>query len=106
MEEKKSNKKEVDFVTICSYLGILVLIPLLTDAKDKPFTKFHVKQGLLLFILEVITTFVAWIPGIGWFLSLFWILWIILGVMGILNVLNKEEKELPIIGKYAYTINI
>ena len=38
---------------ILCYLGPLVLVPFLTKKED-PFVAFHVKQGLVLFALEVI----------------------------------------------------
>lgn len=87
---------------ILAYLGILVLIPLLTSAKNDPFVKFHAKQGLVLFIAEIVLWVVA---------SFFWMLWplwqlcnlafFILAIVGIVNAVQKKEKELPIIGSFA-----
>lgn len=37
---------------ILSYLGILVLIPILA-AKDSPFARYHANQGLVLLLCEV-----------------------------------------------------
>ncbi|MBN1445824.1 MAG: hypothetical protein JW957_06930, partial [Candidatus Omnitrophica bacterium] len=52
-----------------SYLGILLLIPLLVN-KDNEYSKFHVKQGLVLLIsgiiLSVASIILAFIPVIGW----------------------------------------
>ena len=38
---------------------ILFFIPLLTDAKNDPFVKFHVKQGLVLFLANILVLIVA-----------------------------------------------
>ncbi len=85
-------------MAILAYLGILVIIPLLTDAKNDPFVKFHIKQGLVLLIIEVVGAFVFWVPIVGWLL---WLGMIVLVVMGIMNASSGQQKELPIIGKFA-----
>ncbi len=81
---------------------ILFFIPLLTDSKDDPFVKFHVKQGLVLFIAYLVAAIVMRLPVIGWILMIplnifLFIVWLI----GILNALGGKQKELPLIGKYA-----
>lgn len=86
---------------ILAYLSLLVLIPLLTE-KNNPEVKFHVKQGLVLLVIEAVI-FVA--GNILW--SLFDILNIlnigalILSIVGIVNVLNKKQVELPIVGQFS-----
>ena len=37
---------------IFAYLWILILIPFLTESKNDPFVKYHLKQGLALIIFE------------------------------------------------------
>lgn len=98
VQEKKVNVE----MAVIAY--ILFLIPLLTDAKDDPFVKFHLKQAMLLVILTIITSVVSTaIPVIGWFFI--WpiasIFFLVLWIIGIVNAVNKEKKELPVIGKYA-----
>lgn len=93
-------------MNILSYISILVLIPLLT-AKSDPAVQFHMKQGLVLFALEIVVWFVG---------GSFWMLMPILGIVnlglivlsiiGIVNVIQKKEAELPIIGSLAKHINI
>lgn len=86
---------------ILSYLGPLVIISYLVG-KDDPFVKFHIKQGLILLIINAIM----------WALSAsFWPLWplwnlvnlfvLVLVVIGIINVINHREKELPVVGSLA-----
>ena len=87
---------------ILSYLGILVLIPLLTDAKKDSFVKFHVKQGLVLLITEVAASFIIRILFFAWMLApLVGLATFVLLVMGIMNVVNGRTKELPVIGHFA-----
>lgn len=99
-------KKGGNIMAVFAYLSILIIIPLLTDAKSDPFVKYHVKQGIALLIFEVIGWFVAafigWFPVIGWVIVwLFWLVSLALVIIGIMNVLNGNEKELPWIGHYA-----
>ena len=101
-EEKSSGQKNIGMAVLC-YLGILVLVPLLTEAKNDPFVKFHIKQGLVLLILDVIASIVAWIPFIGWIL---WLLIFILWIIGIVNAAGGKQTPLPVIGQYADKIKI
>ncbi len=89
-----------------SYVGILVLIPLLAK-KDSPFAQYHAKQGLVLFIAEIITIVVNIIPFLGQLLFVVaWIVWIVLAIMGIMAALKGEQKELPILGGFAAKIKM
>lgn len=90
---------------------ILFFVPLLTDAKDDPFVKFHVKQGLVLLLAAVInwvaSFILIWIPVIGWLLmGAISIGLLVLWIMGILNAVQGEKKELPLIGSYASKFNL
>jgi len=104
----ETSKKEEDnkIITILSYLWVLCLIPLLTKKSDE-FVFFHAKQGLVLFIVEIVTTFVAYIPLLGWIIApIASLIWLVLSIIGIINVLGGNKKELPILGKYADKIKI
>ena len=85
-------------MAVLCYLGILVVIPLVTDAKNDPFVKFHAKQGLVLLVVWVLGSVFFWVPIFGWAL---WVLVVVLTAMGIMNAVNGREKELPILGKFA-----
>ena len=107
-EQVSENPKEEDnkLMGILSYVGVLCLIPLLTK-KDNTFVFFHAKEGMVLFIAEVITALIAAIPLLGWVVApIISIIWLILAIIGIVNVLDGKEKELPILGKYADKIKI
>ena len=79
---------------------IIFLIPLLA-AKDSPFAKFHTNQGLVLFLVAIISSVVAVIPIIGWIVtSLMSIVITILAIIGIINAIGGKAKELPVIGKF------
>lgn len=90
-------------MAVLCYFGILVLIPLVTDSKNDPFVKFHIKQGLALLIVYVICAFVLWIPVIGWLLGIFLF---VLFIMGVINAATGKQNSLPVIGQLADKIKI
>lgn len=85
-----------------SYVGILFLVPLLF-AKKTDFVRFHLRQGVVLFVAEVIASIIGWFPIVGWALG---IAVFILAVMGILQALAGEMRPLPFVGKYAQRLDI
>ena len=102
----KPKKEEKDLTAILSYIGILFLVPLLA-CKDNAFAQFHAKQGLVLFIAEIATAMISWIPVIGWLVGMIcWIMWLVLSIMGIVNVLNGRQSPLPLIGGFAGSFKI
>lgn len=100
MEEQKKQKNTA--MAIIAY--IIFFIPLLTKDKDDPFVKYHVKQGLTLFLASVIVWMVVQIiPIIGplFIGPLLNVAIIVLLVLGIINAANGVEKPLPLIGQFA-----
>lgn len=83
---------------------IIFFIPLLTEAKDSPFAKFHANQQLILLLFAFIgftASSILTIVFIG--LILFPIIMIaalVFMVMGIINAANGEIKRLPIVGGF------
>lgn len=97
-------------MAIFCYLWILVLVPLLSGAhKTSQFIKFHVNQGLVLFIfwaaywvIVLILQIVLINVGLVWIVYFFWLLWLlptIYGIIGIINAANGKCQPLPLIGK-------
>ncbi|MEK7580337.1 MAG: DUF4870 domain-containing protein [Patescibacteria group bacterium] len=82
---------------------IIFFIPLLTEAKKDPFVKFHVKQGLLVFIAWIAASVISWILPwqLGIIAMLLRICVFVLMIIGIMSAAKGEQKPLPIIGKFA-----
>ncbi len=110
MEEiKMEHIQQGKSIAWLSYLSILLIIPLLVQ-KDNPYTKFHVKQGIVLLILEIILSVLGWIlvfiPFLGPVLASFiiplgWILVLVLAIMGIINSVQGKMQKLPLIGDFG-----
>lgn len=84
-------------------IPILFFIPLVTDAKNNPFAKFHANQQLVLFLFIIAVNVVGSIlPIIGWFLILpiGTIMIFVFAIMGIINASKGASKELPLIGGF------
>ncbi len=95
---------------VLAYLGPLVIVSYIV-AKDDPFVKFHIKQGLVLFVVEV----ALWVlSSMFWVMFYqFWMLYqlinlaiIVLSIIGIVNVVQGKEKELPLVGQFGKSFNI
>ncbi|MBF0381846.1 MAG: hypothetical protein HQL69_12560 [Magnetococcales bacterium] len=84
-----------------SYLGILALVPLVVDGRD-PYVGFHARQGLILWIWEVLAVFSLAIPVIGkLFFQTSSLICFILSVVGLLSVLLGRAWKLPVVGNLA-----
>lgn len=108
MNDKKSKKDivlEGKIWAVIGYLWILCFIPLI-NKRDNPFTLFHAKQGLVLFITSLISTGVTIIPLIGFIGVLGNIAVFILCITGIINSLKGECWKMPYIGEYAEKMEI
>ena len=93
-------------MAVFAYLGILIIIPFVTDAKNDPFVKFHLKQGLVLVILEVVIVIVGSLPVLSWVLApLLTLASIILSIVGIINAVTGKQNKLPLVGSIGDKFN-
>lgn len=91
---------------VLSYLWILCLVPILMKKEDE-FVKFHARQGLMLFIVEIGVGIIGILPLIGFFVSTIGMLICgILSLVGIIQVLMGNKWEMPVIGEWAKKIKI
>ncbi|HBB37397.1 MAG: hypothetical protein UX02_C0001G0297 [Candidatus Moranbacteria bacterium GW2011_GWC1_45_18] len=106
-ETKKADPQDAEKNKAMAIVGyiipILFFIPLVTDAKNSPFAKFHANQQLNLLLAAVVVNIVGGIiPFIGWFiiLPLGTIFLIVAAIMGIISASKAEMKPLPLIGGF------
>lgn len=81
-------------LSVLSYFSILFLIPMIFGKSDKN-ANFHAKQGLRLFIFNIITDIAAAAFAPLGLLKLFGVYCM---VKGILNAVNDRQEPLPYIG--------
>ena len=94
--------KENKAITVLSYIGILCLVPLLAK-KESKFAQFHAKQGLVLFVVEIIGSFLIPLFGLGILIHL---AALIFSIIGIVNVAGGKTSKLPLIGDLAEKFNL
>lgn len=90
-----TTKEDVEKNKVMAIVAYFIFfVPLLTDAKDSKFVKFHVNQAFLVFLMYVAAMFFSFFL-IGFILYpvafVFWIL-------GLVSAINGEMKRLPIFG--------
>jgi len=101
MNTQPTSRKDDNLMAALSYVFVLFLIPLLFE-RESEYVQFHAKQGLVLFIVEVIFTILAsvffFIPLVGWVLYLFVF---IMAMKGFVMALQGKKWEMPWLGGYA-----
>jgi uncharacterized membrane protein len=92
--------EENRYLCMFAYFGIGVLIPAVLKPESE-FVRYHINQGLVLFMLEILSAVVCLIPFLGWAAGgVGMIFSLICIVVGIVHTCNGEMKPLPIIGKH------
>jgi len=107
-EAPKASNEDVEKNKALAIVGyiipILFFIPLVTDAKNSPFAKFHANQQLNLLLLCVagmVISPILFMILIGFLvMPILWIIEIVLVVMGVINAANGTMKKLPVIGGF------
>lgn len=99
--------------SILSYIGILWLIPLLVEKNDKV-VRFHVNQGIVLFIFDIIgsiavgilSAIFVFIPVISFLgvviASLFGILCFVLMIIGIVNAAIRAKNHYLLLANFKF----
>jgi uncharacterized membrane protein len=104
-EIKKSEPDNSVVMAALAYIGPLVIVSYIMG-KDNPFVKYHIKQGLVLLVLEVALWFVGRMLFFLWpVIGIVNLALLVLAILGIINAINKKEKELPLVGSFAKHFN-
>ena len=104
-EQEDINQNKV--MAVLAYIGILVLVPLLAAPNSK-YARYHVNQGLLLFIAEiclgVVMGIFIWIPVLNIIIGILGgivsLLFFVFAIIGIVNACQGKAKGLPIFVKF------
>ncbi|MBQ3500104.1 MAG: hypothetical protein IJA70_01575, partial [Oscillospiraceae bacterium] len=86
-------------MAVLSYFGLLILIPVFI-ARNDPFVRYHINQGLVLFLVDIICgilgSIIGAIPVVGGIITLaLGIVIFVLFIIGIINAVKGEMKPLP-----------
>jgi len=114
IKPKSLTSEEIVF-SIMAYIGLLVVVPLVSDIKDKSeFVRFHTKQGLMLLISAVAVLIgfgiLTEIPFLGVLFIpisiLAYIGLIAVWIIAIIKTIKGEKWLLPLVGEIADKWNI
>jgi uncharacterized membrane protein len=114
-----NNKKTTIILTnnekiaaVLSYVHFLALVPFFTDKAKNEFTRFHIKQGLVLFFTEVVCFFfVSYTKVFFWQIG-FWIgmsaniIYLLVSAFSVYKALKGEKWKIPLISKLADRIEL
>lgn len=104
-EKEKEMREEGKAAAILGYVPFMCFVPLI-KMKDNPFAVKHGKQGLVLFVIEIIAV-IFLLPKIS---DLFWGMVIVLclasAVAGIYFAIQGKDWKIPFIGDLANKIRI
>ena len=102
-----------------SYLSILFIVPWVVK-KDDVFVKFHVRQGLVLFFVEVIAWFILYLiesllitlfsfgalSFIAFLYKLAWLFFAGVSIVGIYFAVKGEKRKIPILWDLSKNLKI
>lgn len=87
-----------------SYIGVLVLIPIISGATKNSFINFHAKQGLVILVGEIIAIIASiWLSSLG---GLLFVLMLVASIVGLFTSLHGEKRYIPGIGTIADLFSI
>ena len=95
----KNDIEEHKISAAMSYVGVLCFLPLFFKRKST-FVQWHAKQGLMLLLIEIISS------AFGWLLWPIFLLAVFFSLYGISQVLHGKYWRLPFFGKYIDKLNL
>jgi len=87
-------------LAILAYVPFLCLIPYLQGKEENRFAYQHARQGVILFLIEII----AVISALFWKVALFLVA--IAAIAGVVNVLRGKTWKIPLIGNIPEKLDI
>lgn len=106
-EDVRANK----VIAVLSYIGILVLVPLLAGNKSSEYLRHHIDQGLVIWIGSLLADILSGGGFLGFaFFSSVWplelvggilsLVFFILMIVGIVDACRGVRRELPVVGAF------
>lgn len=104
--ENEQEIREGKFFAVISYIFFLCIIALAFKKSNK-FALYHAKQGLVLFVMEVVAFILSIIPLLGWLIGVMgYALFLMVSLWGIMQAFLGIYCRIPVISKIAKEIII
>jgi len=121
VEAKTPEKSESDtkIFAALSYLSILFIIPWVIK-RDDNYVAFHIKQGLTLFVVEIVVWFVLYmlesllltlfsfgaVSIISFLYKLVWLFFAAISIAGVYFAAKGEKRKIPVLWELSKYIKI
>ena len=93
ISEKEKSNGIIAYITIIGF----VIAYIQNQELKSEYVNYHIRQMIGLAALAIVTSFISWIPIIGWAIGIgVLVLW----VMGLMGAINGERKPIPIVGEH------
>lgn len=104
-ERKEEKTEKISFVSrlwsVVAYIWVFAFIPYFLKRRNE-FVYFHAKQGVVLFVAEIIFTLIFPIPILGQIIGILgYILCTIFSLRGIIMGLQGKKWTMPWLGRYT-----
>ena len=95
----EQNKSMVLLAAILQiFIGVLFFLPLVA-CKDSAYGKFYANQGLLIFLIRIISSAILAIPILGWIAGpIIGIANLVFAIMNAVNASKGLRKGIPLVG--------
>lgn len=107
MQESGKKWQEIEegrFFALISYISFLCIVSLILK-KDNKFAAYHAKQGLVLFVMEVVTLIISILPLLGPILQFLGaVIFSLVSIWGIFQVLMGNRVHIPVVSDIAQKI--
>lgn len=95
--ETEQEIREGKFFDVISYISFLCILTLVLK-KNNNFALYHAKQGLVLFVMEVVAFILSIIPLLGWLIGIVgYALFLLISLWGIMQAALGIYCKLPVI---------
>ncbi len=89
--------REGKFFAVISYVSFLCIITLALKKNNK-FALYHARQGLVLFVMEVVAFILSIIPFLGWLIGVFgYTLFLLVSIWGIIQAALGIYCRIPVV---------
>lgn len=102
-EQKLPLPEEHCVMAALSYLSFLCFIPLLMPGTNE-YVAFHLRQGIILFMIGVVASMFAWISMVLWLIAN--LLVAAVSVYGFIQAFLGRKWVMPVFGEYARKLKI
>jgi len=105
LEKTDQVKEKISFTSrlwsVVAYMWVFTFVPYFLKRRNE-FVRFHAKQGVVLFIAEIIFIFISAIPIIGQIIGILGLIFCtFLSIKGIFTGLKGKKWVLPWLGRYT-----